>query len=88
MRKTNKKTYDLIFERYYPLITGTKKANIKYVNKETSIPYEEIVRLIDYEATLKQGTVIVEIDYMDQGKRVKNIIEELKVNCVIIQKKS
>lgn len=86
MRKTNdKKTYDLIFERYYPLITGTKKPNVKDVNEETSIPYEEIIKHSDYGATLKAGTVMVDIDDMDQAKRVKNIIDKLKVNCVIIQ---
>lgn len=86
MRKTNdKKTYDLIFERYYPLITGTKKPNVKDVNEETSIPYEEIIRNSDYGATLKPGTIMVDIDDMNQAKKVKNIIEELKVNCVIIQ---
>lgn len=86
MRKTNdKKTYDLIFERYYPLITGTKKPNVKDVNEETSIPYDEIIKHSDYGATLKPGTVMVDIDDIDQAKRVKNIIEKLKVNCVIIQ---
>ena len=86
MRKTNdKKTYDLIFERYYPLITGTKKPNVKDVNEKTSIPYEEIIKHNDYGATLKPGTVMVDIDDIDQAKRVKNIIEKLKVNCVIIQ---
>lgn len=86
MRKTkDKKTYDLIFERYYPLITGTKKPNVKDVNEETSIPYEDIIRHSDYGATLKPNTVMVDIDNMDQAKRVTNIIEKLKVNCVIIQ---
>lgn len=89
MRKTNdKKTYDLIFERYYPLITGTKKPNVKDVNEETSIPYDEIIKHSDYGATLKPGTVMVDIDDMDQAKRVKSIIEKLKLNCVIIQTNS
>lgn len=86
MKKTNEKmTYDLIFERYYPLITGTKKPNVKDVNDETSTPYDEIIKHSDYGATLKPGTVMVDIDDMDQAKRVKNIIEKLKVNCIIIQ---
>ena len=40
MKKTNdKKVYDLIFEHYYPLITGTKKPNVQSVSEENSIPY-------------------------------------------------
>lgn len=86
MKKTNeKKIYDLIFEHYYPLITGTKKPNVQSVSEENSIPYEEIIKHNDYGATLKPGTIMVDIDDMDKAKKVKIIIETLKTNCIIIQ---
>ncbi len=31
-----KKAYDLIFNKYYPLIAGTKKPNVKEVNEESA----------------------------------------------------
>lgn len=80
-----KKIYDLIFEHYYPLITGTKKPNVQSVSEENSIPYEEIIKHNDYGATLKPGTIMVDIDDMDKAKKVKTIIETLKTNCIIIQ---
>ena len=89
MKKTNdKKVYDLIFEHYYPLITGTKKPNVQSVSEENSIPYEEIKPQKDYGATLKPGTIMVDIDDMDKALKVKKIIEKLNTNCIIIQTSS
>lgn len=86
MIKTNdKKVYDLIFEHYYPLITGTKKPNVQSVSEENSISYEEIRMQKDYGATLKPGTIMVDIDDIEKAKKVKAIIETLNVNCIIIQ---
>lgn len=86
MKKTNdKKVYDLIFEHYYPLITGTKKPNVQSVSEENSISYEEIRMQKDYGATLKPGTIMVDIDDIEKAKKVKAIIETLNVNCIIIQ---
>ncbi|SHK38838.1 putative DNA primase/helicase [Clostridium cavendishii DSM 21758] len=86
MKKTNeKKIYDLIFEQYYPLITGTKKPNVKEVTDEYAIPYDEIISHKDFGATLKPGTIMVDIDEMDNAKRVQKILEKLKINTVIIQ---
>lgn len=86
MRKTNeKKIYDLIFEHYYPLITGTKKPNVQSVSEENSIPYEDIKTQKDYGATLKPETIMVDIDDMDKAEKVKKIIEKLNTNCIIIQ---
>ena len=56
MKKTNdKKVYDLIFEHYYPLITGTKKPNVQSVSEENSIPYEEIKTRRTMELHLNQA---------------------------------
>ena len=86
MKKTNdKKIYDLIFEHYYPLITGSKKPNVQSVSEENSISYEEIKTQKDYGATLKPGTIMVDIDDMEKAKKVKAIIETLNINCIIIQ---
>ena len=86
MKKTNdKKVYDLIFEHYYPLITGTKKPNVQSVSEENSIPYEEIKTQKDYGATLKPGTIMVDIDDMEKAEKVRKIIEKLNTNCIIIQ---
>lgn len=78
-------SYNLIFEKYYPLIAKTKKPNVPEVIEKYSIPYEEIINLNDFGATLKPGTVMVDIDDMDLAKKVKKIIETLKTNCIIIQ---
>lgn len=84
--KTNEKlVYNLIFDKYYPLITGTKKPNVKEVTEEYAKPYEEISTLNDYGATLAPGTIMVDIDDMDKAKKVKAIIDKLNTNCIIIQ---
>lgn len=79
------KTYDLIFNKYYPLIAGTKKPNVKEVNEESAQSYSDISKLDDYGATLNPQTIMVDIDDMVQAKRVQKILEKLNVNCVIIQ---
>jgi putative DNA primase/helicase len=80
-----RKAYDLIFNKYYPLIAGTKKPNVKEVNEESAQCYNDISKLDDYGATLNPQTVMVDIDDMVQAKRVQKIIEKLNVNCIIIQ---
>lgn len=80
-----RKTYDLIFNKYYPLIAGTKKPNVKEVNEESAQSYSDISKLDDYGATLNPQTIMVDIDDMVQAKRVQKILEKLNVNCVIIQ---
>ncbi len=80
-----KKAYDLIFNKYYPLIAGTKKPNVKEVNEESAQSYSDISKLDDYGATLNPQTIMVDIDDMVQAKRVQKILEKLNVNCVIIQ---
>lgn len=82
---TTNKNYDLIFSKYYPLIAGTKKPNVKEVNEESSQSYQNISQLDDFGATLAPGTIMVDIDDMTQAKRVQKIIEKLNVNCIIIQ---
>jgi len=79
------KTYNLIFNKYYPLIAGTKKPNVKEVNDESAQSYSDISKLDDYGATLNPQTIMVDIDDMVQAKRVQKILEKLNVNCVIIQ---
>ncbi|MGN9161239.1 DNA primase family protein [Clostridium sulfidigenes] len=79
------KTYNLIFNKYYPLIAGTKKPNVKEVNEESAQSYSDISKLDDYGATLNPQTIMVDIDDMVQAKRVQKILEKLNVNCVIIQ---
>lgn len=85
MRTNEKSVYNLIFDKYYPLITGTKKPNVKEVTEEYAKSYEEISTLNDYGATLAPGTVMVDIDDMEKAKKVKSIIDKLNTNCVIIQ---
>lgn len=80
-----RKTYDLIFNKYYPLIAGTKKPNVKEVNEESAQSYSDISKLDDYGATLNPQTIMVDIDDMVQAKRVQKILEKLNVNCIIIQ---
>ena len=80
-----KKTYDLIFNKYYPLITGTKKPNVKEVTEEYALEYKDICNQKDYGATLAPGTIMVDIDDMNKAKKVKKIIEKLNTNCVIIE---
>jgi putative DNA primase/helicase len=80
-----RKAYDLIFSKYYPLIAGTKKPNVKEVNEESAQSYNDISKLDDYGATLNPQTIMVDIDDMVQAKRVQKILEKLNVNCVIIQ---
>lgn len=79
------KTYNLIFNKYYPLIAGTKKPNVKEVNEESAQSYSDISKLDDYGATLNPQTIMVDIDDMVQAKRVQKILEKLNVNCIIIQ---
>ncbi|HAR85925.1 MAG TPA: DNA primase [Clostridium sp.] len=80
-----KKTYDLIFDRYYPLVAGSKKANVPQVNEKTSKTFEQLKDCDDYGATLKPGTVMVDIDKNEDATIVKDIIDTLDLNCVIIQ---
>ncbi|MGL5153095.1 MAG: DNA primase family protein [Clostridium sp.] len=80
-----KKEYGLIFSKYYPLIAGTKKPNVASVTDEYAKNYDEVKLLDDYGATLNPDTVMVDIDNMDQAKKVKKIIDKMKVNCIIIQ---
>lgn len=85
MKTNDKSVYNLIFDKYYPLITGTKKPNVKEVTEEYAKQYEEISTLNDYGATLAPGTIMIDIDNMDQAKKVKAIIDKLNTNCIIIQ---
>ena len=82
--KTNE-IYNLIFYKYYPLITGTKKPNVKEVTEEYALKYEDICNQNDYGATLLPGTIMVDIDDMDKAKKVLNIIQTSKINCIVIQ---
>lgn len=82
--KTNE-IYNLIFDKYYPLITGTKKPNVKEVTEEYALKYESICNQNDYGATLLPGTIMVDIDDMDKAKKVLNIIQTSKINCIVIQ---
>lgn len=77
--------YDLIFKSYYPLVAGKKQPNVIEVSEENSQTYEKIKNTKDYGATLAPGTVMVDIDDMEQAEQVKKIIEDLNLNCVIIQ---
>lgn len=76
---------NLIYNKYYPLIAGTKKPNVKEVTEEYSKTYEEIKSFDDFGATLNPSTIMVDIDNMDQAKKVKRIIEKLDIKCIIIQ---
>lgn len=82
--KTNE-IYNLIFDKYYPLITGTKKPNVKEVTEEYALKYESICNQNDYGATLLPGTIMVDIDDMNKAKKVLNIIQTSKINCIVIQ---
>lgn len=82
--KTNE-IYNLIFDKYYPLITGTKKPNVKEVTEEYALKYEDICNQNDYGATLLPGTIMVDIDDMNKAKKVLNIMQTSKVNCIVIQ---
>lgn len=84
----SKKEYDLIFSRYYPLIAGSKKPNVTSVTEEYSKGYEDIQSYDDFGATLNPNTIMVDIDNMDQAKKVKKILDKTKVNCIIIQTKN
>lgn len=76
---------ELIFNRYYPLIAGSKRPNVRHVNENTSMAYEDVVKLDDFGATLNPETVMIDIDNKKDSKVVKNIIDKLDLNCVIIQ---
>lgn len=78
----------LIYNKYYPLIAGTKKPNVIEVTDEYAKTYEEIKSFDDFGATLNPSTIMVDIDNMDQAKKVKRIIEKLNINCIIIQTKN
>lgn len=78
----------LIYNKYYPLIAGTKKPNVIEVTEEYSKTYDEIKSFDDFGATLNPSTVMVDIDNMDQAKKVKRIIEKLNIKCIIIQTKN
>lgn len=79
---------NLIYNKYFPLIAGTKKPNVASVSDEYSKTYEEIKSFDDFGATLNPSTIMVDIDNMDQAKKVKRIIEKLNINCIIIQTKN
>lgn len=75
----------LIYNRYYPLIAGTKKPNVAEVNEQYAKSYDEVKLLDDFGATLNPETVMVDIDDPAQAKKVKKIIERMNINCIIIQ---
>lgn len=79
------KTYQLIYNKYYPMIPGTKKPKVSKVNENNSIEYEVAEELQDFGATLKPGTTMIDIDEYEVAQLVKNIIEDLNLNCIIIQ---
>lgn len=83
--KNDTSVYNLIFNKYYPLIAGTKKPNVKEVTDEYSKSYDDIKTYDDFGATLNPNTIMVDIDDMVQAKKVKKIIEKLNINCIIIQ---
>lgn len=86
--KQKKSVCSLIYKSYYPLIAGTKKPNVTSVSEEYSKNYDEIQSFYDFGATLNPETVMVDIDNMDQAKKVKKIIEKLNTKCIIIQTSS
>ena len=83
--KQKKSICSLIYKSYYPLIAGTKKPNVIEVTDQYSKSYDEIQSFDDFGATLNPETVMVDIDNMDQAKRVKKIIDTLNTKCIIIQ---
>lgn len=83
--KQKKSICSLIYKSYYPLIAGTKKPNVIEVTDHYSKSYDEIQSFDDFGATLNPETVMVDIDNIEQAKRVKKIIESLNTKCIIIQ---
>ena len=53
------KTYQLIYDKYYPMIPGTKKPKVSKVSESNSIEYDVAEELQDFGATLKPGTMMI-----------------------------
>lgn len=79
------KTYQLIYDKYYPMIPGTKKPKVSKVSESNSIEYDVAEELQDFGATLKPGTMMIDIDDYEVSQLVRNIVEDLNLNCIIIK---
>lgn len=80
-----KEIYSIIYDKYYPMIPGTKRPSVSKVNSSNSIEYNVADKLADFGATLKPGTMMIDIDDPDDAQLVREIIESLDLKCVIIQ---
>ena len=80
-----KQIYSMIYDKYYPMISGTKHPAVKKVNSKHAIEYDTAEELADFGATLKAGTMMIDIDDSDDAQLVREVIELLDLKCVIVQ---
>lgn len=77
--------YSIIYDKYYPMVSGTKRPSVSKVNSSNSIEYSVADKLSDFGATLKPGTMMIDIDDLDDAQLVREIIESLDLKCIIVE---
>ncbi|SCH33245.1 phage/plasmid primase%2C P4 family%2C C-terminal domain [uncultured Clostridium sp.] len=80
-----KEIYSIIYDKYYPMVPGTKRPSVSNVNSSNSIEYSVADKLADFGATLKPGTMMIDIDDLDDAQLVREIIESLDLKCIIVE---
>lgn len=76
----NNDSLNALYNAYLP--TSGKKPLIPF---EEAVDFEAVRNLEEYGGVIKNGVVLIDIDDYEQSERLMDIVEELQLNCVVLE---
>ena len=67
------------------IITKNKKSIMSYKDSNNLLSYEDVKDLEEYAGVLADDVVLIDVDDMEQSKKLFNIVEDLQLLCKIYQ---
>ena len=67
------------------IITKNKKSIMSYKDSNNLLSYEDVKDLEEYAGVLSDDVVLIDVDDMEQSKKLFNIVEDLQLLCKIYQ---
>ena len=67
------------------IITKNKKSIMSYKDSNNLLSYEDVKNLEEYAGVLADDVVLIDVDDMEQSKKLFNIVEDLQLLCKVYQ---
>ena len=67
------------------IITKNKKSIMSYKDSNNLLSYEDVKDLEEYAGVLADDVVLIDVDDMEQSKKLFNIVEDLQLLCKVYQ---